>query len=803
MRPVSTLFAFLPLMLPSLQDPAGEALLEHVDALRAEIENLRRGEEAAAVTPPRVRLAGWEEHRRLAESSPYADYTWRFLGPTHISGRVTDVAAATPRGRTYRLYVASASGGVWRSDNDGASWRPIFEHAPTASIGALGLDPADPDVLWVGTGEANIFRSSMAGIGIFVTRDGGETWERKGLERTHTIARIVIDPRDSSRIYVAASGHEWTDNPERGVYRSKDGGESWERVLFVDEGTGAIDLILDPSDPDRLYAATWQRRRLRWNDPRNSEESQGSGIWRSNDGGDSWVAITDGLPPARERGRIGIDLCDSQPATLYAFIDHYGKASVEGTDSYGRKMRGGIYGATVYRSDDHGDHWRRVSEDSAYTRHMSATYGWVFGQIRVDPVDPETVYVMGLALNVSHDGGQTFSALRGMHGDHHALWIDPENPDYLLNGNDGGVAISRDGGEVWQTSRETLPVVQFYNLALDKAEPAHIYGSVQDHGSVTRELDLSRGVAGLSPGGWKDAPGGEASYHAVDPTDPSTLYAEGFYGQIFRQDLSDGVRTPLTPRAGEGEPELRGQWLAPFLLSPHNPRILYHGMNRLFRSWNRGEKLQPISPDLSHADPRKLGDIPYQTITALSESPLRFGRIYAGTDDGRLHRGELGGSWVDISAGLIPGRWISRVVASRWNEDVVWAAQNGKRHDDLRAYLWRSVDAGTTWLDRSEGLPDAPVNALLEDPFRDGLLYVGTDLGVYVTTDGGDHWQVLGNLPTVYVHDLGLHAPSGALFAATHGRGMWAVDVRAIEGREPLVQSDSEQAHEPTGEDDD
>lgn len=758
-----------------------DEFLQEMDELEDELELIRSYMAPRDGSPASARLEGYERHREMAAAEGYAQKEWHFLGPNNVSGRVTDVAVATPRGETYRMYAATASGGVWRSDNDGTSWEPIFEDTPTASIGALALDPADEDVLWVGTGEANIFRSSMAGCGVYLTRDGGETWEHKGLEETGTIARLRLHPKDSNTLYVAASGNEWTENEERGVYRTTDGGETWERVLFVTPGCGAIDLVIDPANPERIYAATWERRRKHWHDPRNDDLTSGSGVWRSLDGGDSWQSINTGLPIPAERGRIGIDLCAAQPNVVYAFVDHYGEIEMTGTDSYGRQRRGGIRGATVFRSDDHGEQWTQVSEDDDYMRGLCATYGWVFGQIRVDPVDPERIYVMGLALHVSEDGGKSYRRLRGMHGDHHALWIDPRNPRYLLNGNDGGTAISHDGGENWHTSEPELPAVQFYNLGVSNEEHPRIYGSVQDYGSYVRTVDPSR----LRAGPWDRAPGGEASYHAVDPTDPNLLYAESFYGSVFREDLETGERTRFKPEPADGEPALRGQWLAPFLISPHNPRILYHGMNRLYRSLDRGDDIHPISPDLSHADPKKIGDIPYQTISSIAESYQNFGELYVGTDDGRLHRtADSGTTWENIGHGLAKNRWISRVVTSRYEEGVVWVSQNGKRNDDSTAYLWRSVDGGTTWLDRSTGIPLGPINVVVEDPVSEGVFYVGTDVGAYVTTDHGDTWEVLGRLPSNFVHDLKLHEPSGLLFAATHGRGVWGMDVRDLQGRD-------------------
>ena len=766
-------------------------------------------------TSPALRLEWWNEHLAMEEGSAFADLKWHHLGPTNTSGRVTDVDLTSPRGETYVMYAATASGGVWKTVNEGQTWKPIFDEGPTQSIGDIALAPSDQSQVWVGTGEANIFRSSMAGCGVYRSLDGGDTWEHKGLTGTHTIARVVIHPKDPDTVYVAASGHEWTDNPERGVYRTRDGGETWDHVLFVDEESGAIDLVMDPGNPRVLYAATWERRRKRWNDPRAEPDNTGSGVWRTTNGGDSWEPVNDGLPEPQHRGRIGIDIARSNSDVIYAFIDNYDKREVEeedeGTDSYGRKRKDRIKGSEVYRSDDRAKTWRKVSKSDDYMARVPSTYGWVFGQMRVDPSDENRIYIMGLSLHVSEDGGESFRRLGGMHADHHALWIDPDNPDYLVNGNDGGVSISYDGGENWHSFTDNLPAVQFYNVGYDMEEPFNVYGSIQDHGSRKgvanvarirggqgeqsrrRRRSSSRGVATE----WASTSGGEASYHAVDPSDPNTLYSAGFYGSIGRSDQESGDRARLRLKTDDDEEELRGQWLAPFIISPHNPRIIYHGMNRLFRSMDRGEKFAPISPNLTRDNPDELGDIPFQTITTISESPFEFGRIFVGTDDGMLHvTHDSGKTWSLISGDLARERWFSRVVASRWTDGMVYAAQNGKRWDDLAAYLWCSEDDGESWRNIAEGIPGGPINVVAEDPKNPDVVYVGTDLGVYVSLDRGESWEALtAGLPTTYVHDLIVHPRDDVLVIAPHGRGMWAMDARPIQDPE-FGQSEEEEGDE-------
>ncbi|MBT3244295.1 MAG: hypothetical protein HN352_14190 [Bacteroidetes bacterium] len=744
----------------------------------------------APLTDGKVRLEAMQKQLQLRDKSEFKDLHWQFLGPTNLSGRATDVEAVKPKGSSYTIWVATASGGVWKTENEGNTWISTFDEQVTTDIGDLAIDPKNPEVVWVGTGEANIFRSSMAGCGIYKTSDGGKSWKNMGLENTNTIGRVVIHPENTSVVYVAASGNEWTTNPERGVYKTSDGGKSWKNILYIDEMTGANDLVMDPSDPNTLYACTWQRVRDKWNDPRTYENYSGTGIWKTTDGGKSWNEINTGLPVANQRGRIGIDIAPSNPDVLYILLDNYEiayKAKAGQRDAYGRPKADVIKGATVYKSSNKGESWKKVSgldkDTKRYMEGHSGTYGWVFAQIRVDPQDENKIYTMGLFLNTSTDGGKTFKRESRIHMDHHALWVDPDNPNYLLSGNDGGVYVSYDAGGNWKHFVD-IPVIQFYNVAFDMGDPFKIYGSVQDHFSFSGEVNLSRGRDRIQPVKWNSAPGGEGSTHAVDPRDPGVVYSCGFYGSLSRTSINSRGRRNnknILPVMDEGEKPLRGQWVAPFILSPHNPDIIYHGMQYVFRSRDRGNTWKQISPDLTFNELDKIGDISYQTLFALSESPLKFGLLYAGTDDGRLHITKNGGQdWKEILNGVPKHKWISRVIASEYKLSRVYMTQNGKRDDDFQIYVWKSEDFGENWEDISANIPLGPVNVIREDINNPDILYVGTDIGVYISKDQGKSWEILGDLPSCYVHDLVIQPRENIMIIATHGRGMFALDLDTV-----------------------
>jgi len=742
------------------------------------------------------RVNMFSKHKALKEKSSFKDLHWQYIGPTNISGRCTDVEAVIPRGESYTIWIGSATGGVWKSENEGSTFEPVFDDMPTASIGDIAIDPNDPDVVWVGTGEANIFRSSNAGCGIFKTTDGGKTWKNMGLENTMTIGRIRINPKNSDIVYVAATGHEWTPNEERGLFKTTDGGKTWEKILYIDELTGVFDLLLDPGKPNTVYCTTWERMRLKWNDPRTYESTRSCAIWKSTNGGNTWEKIVNGLPEANNLGRIGIDIAVSNTNVLYALVDNYEvayPATPSELDSYGRQRQAIIKGATVYRTDNGGKNWRQVSgltpEMKTYMERHSGTYGWVFGQIRVDPTNENTIYIMGVPLSQSTDGGKTFERLRGPHADHHGMWIDPNNGNYILNVQDGGLTISYDKGKTWKYPIEVLPLAQFYNIEYDMSTPFRVFGSIQDHHSYYTAVDLSRSRDNIQATEWPPTLGAEGTTHAVNKDDNNTIYASSFYGNLARAEIDkypEGQKGIL-PLTYNNEPRLRGQWVAPTMVSRHNQDIVYHCMQYVLMSRDQGDTWEYISPDLTYNDPEKMGDISHQTISAFDESSLKFGLLYAGTDDGRVWRTKDGGeNWTEIRNDPVPQRWVSRLTASMYDLGTVYMTQTGRRDDDFQVYIWKSTDFGDTWTDISGNIPVGPVNVIREDPVNRNILYVGTDAGVYISKDGGENYEVLGDLPCAYVHDLQIHPRDNMIIIATHGRGMFVLDANDVNDKDKM-----------------
>ncbi|WP_412067231.1 T9SS type A sorting domain-containing protein [Rubrivirga sp. IMCC43871] len=655
---------------------------------------------------------------------------WRFAGPTNVSGRVTALAVES----FDRFTVGTATGGLFQTSDGGASFTAVGGDAFTAPVGALALDPSDPGTLYVGTGEANGGGGSVAfeGSGVWRTRDGGASFEPLGLERTASIGRLAVDPTDPDVLLVAAMGALYTDTPDRGVYRSDDGGASWTQTLFVDEGTGAIDLAIHPTHPDTVFAATWERsRRLE----RRDYGGPGSGVWRSADGGRTWAPLAGGLPTGDDVGRIGLSIAASRPSTVYAAA----------TDATG-------FLSGLYRSDDGGDTWARQPGSV-----FSPSYGWWFGQVRVDPTDWRTVYLPWFELGKSTDGGASFfDANGGMHVDHHALWIDPSDPDRLIAGNDGGVYRSETGGDLWRAAAG-LPSTQFYTVDADRGR---LVGGTQDNGTV------------LDTGGtpmWTDVFGGDGQYTRFDPSDPDVLYVSYQYGNFLRTSPDGGGARFISPNAS------RWNWSAPLELSPFDPSELYVGSDRVHRSRDRGETWTVISPSLAPGG--AAGNLVYKTITTISASPAAPGVLWAGTDTGRVWRTtDDGDTWVEVSAGL-PERWITRVTAHPTRSGTAAVTVSGFRWAESAAQVFRTDDGGATWTPLADGLPDAPANDVLFLPTDDGLA-VATDVGVFLSTGGAGWAPLASGLPVVPVTDLDLDGT--LLAAATYGRGVYTVDLGTV-----------------------
>lgn len=742
----------------------------------------------AQATSPEERSRAWYAHVGMERQSPFRHLEWRAVGPMQAGARVEAIAVHPIEPST--LYVGIGSGNLWKSTDNGIRWRPIFENEMTFTIGDVAVAPSDPHVVWVGTGETQPRHSgySYAGAGVFRSVDAGETWTHAGLSDTHHIGKVLIHPRDPGVVYVAALGHFWSRNDQRGVFRTRDGGATWERVLFVSDGTGAVDLAMDPADPDVLYAALWQAV-----SGGPEEGGQESGIHRSTDGGDTWNRLRGGLPEGT-LGRIGLDVAPSDPRVVYAFVDNRAPSEVEDRD---------IVGGEVYRSDDRGETWARANEDDLYD--VFGVYGWKFTDIRVSPEDTNELFILGNRAFHSTDGGRTFQRIgetiarihdtRGviMHLDQHEIWIDPGDPNRILLGNDGGLFQSWDRGRSW-LHHNNIPAAEFYSVSTDMAVPYRIYGGTQDNAALYGPSHLSLGETVNDP--WENVyldqwTGGDSFDTYLDPTDERFVYYEHQHGAMRRMDITqDSVLTgaaesirPRLPRdrAGPARDGWRFGWYTPFLISAHDPNTIYVGADHFLRSTDRGESWAALSPDLSDEGTGPRGVVPFGTLTSIAESLLDADLLYGGTEGGSVWRTrDRGTTWTRIGEGL-PDKWVSRVVASRHDPATAYVSLTGFREDDFRAYLFASDDFGVTWRPISAGLPDESVNVVGEDPTNPDILYVGTDLGVYVSLDRGASWHSLSaTLPTTPVHDLTVHPRDPEMVIGTHGRSVFVLDVTPI-----------------------
>jgi photosystem II stability/assembly factor-like uncharacterized protein len=731
-------------------------------------------------------IANGEEKASFNEKLLEA-FSYRALGPAEQGGRIVDIAV--PVAQPYTFYIASASGGLWKTVNNGTTFEPIFDNQNVISIGDIALAPSSPDIIWVGTGEAANSRSAYWGDGVYRSSDGGKTWEHMGLKETHHIGRIVIHPQDTDIVYVAALGHLYSFNKERGLFKTTDGGKTWEKVLYINERVGVVDVVMNPNNPNILLAATYEKKRLPWT---FEESGTGSAVYRSEDGGTTWTKITAGLPGGK-LGRIGLDNYLKDPNIIYATVENANpipptESQIKRAKERGRKPRTRTVGGEIYRSEDGGLTWKKMNSDK---NNIGGQPGYYYGQIRVDPNDDQAIYVLSVGLYYSEDGGKSWRSRRGgnaapmVHSDHHALWIDPANSRHMILGNDGGIAVSYDKGTTWEVF-EHLPLAQYYAIGVDMEDPYNVYGGLQDNGSWKGPSLSLTGT--INKDSWVIVGGGDGFYNQIDPEDSRWLYNESQFGMIQRINQKTGEKKFIRPSKEGG---LRFNWNTPIHISPHNSRIIYVGTNILFRSLNRGEDWQEISPDLTLNDPVKIagiGNIQYCTITTISESPIKPGLIWVGTDDGKVHLTRNGGSgWTDLTSSLAKARapvdyWVSRVFASRHHEGTAFITKTGYRRDVFKPFIFKTTDYGKTWISIAADLPDEPINVVFEDQKNKDLLFVGTEKAVYVTIDGGGHWvRMRNNMPTNAVHDLLIHPRENDLVVGTHGRGIFITNISPLQ----------------------
>jgi len=738
-------------------------------------------EEKAARNPARE---GQKKAEPEKKSHPMANLRLRGVGPALVSGRISGLAVH-PDDRS-KYFVAVASGGVWKTDNAGVTWKPVFDSEGSYSIGCVVLDPKNSNTVWVGTGENNSQRSVGYGDGVYKSVDGGRSWTNVGLKNSEHIAKILIDPRDSNTVYVAAQGPLWAPGGDRGLYKTIDGGKTWNKILNISENTGVTDLVQDPRNPDVMIAAAYQRRRHVYTLVNGGPESA---VYRTTDGGKSWNKVRSGLP-AGDLGRIGLAMAPNAPDVVYAVVE-------------ATERNGGIF-----RSNDLGITWEKRNPFDAQAQY--------YAHLVVDPVNKDRIYVMNVLIQISDDGGRTLRPMsqRYMHVDNHTIWIDPKHPDYYLVGCDGGLYESYDRAANWRHV-SNLPVTQFYDLAVEQIDSPfyRVYGGTQDNNTLGGP-GRTMSVHGIQNADWHILVGGDGFHCRIDPKDPNIVYAESQYGGLARFDWRTMQRVGIQPLPKEGEAPFRWNWDSPIIISPHNHLRLYFAANKLFRSDDRGDSWTEVSPDLSRQlDRDKLpvfGKIQppevvakhvstsfFGNITALSESPKKEGLIYAGTDDGLIQVTEDGGkNWrkVEKFPGVPEMSFVARVLASQHHENTVYVALENHKNGDFKPYLLKSADAGRTWSSITSNLPErGSTLAIAEDHIDPRLLFCGTEFGLFFSKDGGAQWHRLKNgLPTIAVRDLAIQQPMNDLVVATFGRGFYVLDDYS-----PLRAANDEELNKP------
>lgn len=787
-------------------------------------------------------MKGIQQKEEQAQKSILRKLPFKNIGPTVMSGRIT--AFAVNPDEPTEFYAGYATGGVWHTKNNGISFTPVLDNAITQNVGSLAVD-WENNTIWVGTGEVNASRSSYAGIGLLKSTDNGKTWANMGLQDSHHISSILINPENPDEIVVGAVGHLYSKNNERGIFKSINGGKTWNKTLFINDQSGIIEVVEDPNNFKTMYASSWDKDRKAWD---FKESGTGSGIYKSMDAGFTWKKIStenSGFPTGEGVGRIGLAVFDQN--LVYAVVDNqnrkeesessepqegltttdFKKMTVDQllnlendklqqflrsngfqekyrAESVKNMVRSGtvlpqdlanyledassimfntpVIGAEVYKSTDGGASWQKTHQDDLDGLYYS--YGYYFGKVHVDPSNKEKIYIYGVPILKSDDGGKTFVSIgaENVHADHHALWINPERSGHLINGNDGGINISYDDGESWAL-KNSPAVGQYYAVNVDNETPYNVYGGLQDNGvwvgPHTYTPSRSWEQSGDYP--YKSIMGGDGMQVEIDNRNSDIVYTGFQFGNYYRLERGEDKSTYIQPKHELGERPYRFNWQTPIQLSSHNQDILYLGSNKLMRSMNKGDDWTAISGDLTKGG--KVGDVAYGTLTSISESPFQFGLIYTGSDDGLIHVTKNGGGdWVNISKNLPKDLWVSRIIASAHKKERVYAALNGYRWDNFEPYVYMSDDYGNTWKDISANLPASPVNVIKEDPENENLLYLGTDNGAYASFDRGASWEVFAEgLPNVAVHDLVIQEREKDLILGTHGRSVYMGDISLLQ----------------------
>jgi len=734
------------------------------------------------------------------DSSFLNDFHFRNLGPFRTGSWISGFAVPIVNGKTsqHTFYVATRNGGVWKTEDNGTTFFPVFDSVGTGSIGAIAIAPSRPNIVWVGTGECYNARYSYSGTGIYKSVDAGKTWRFMGLGDSQHIAKIVINPKNPDIVFVAVMGHLFTPNSQRGVFKTTDGGKHWKKVLYINDSTGVIDLVMDPENPKILYAAAYDKTRLPWTFIATGIHS---GIYKTTDGGEHWKKLTNGLPSGK-MGRIGLAIFPKNPQILYAVIEIQKFLHKTGEEKkvnpHLKPVGEGIW-SDVYKTVDGGKHWVKTNND---TLNVSDKAPYSFNQIFVSPDNAQQIYVLSESMPNSDDGGKTWhwinyndnNILKNVFGDFRCMWIDPDDPDHMLIGSDGGVYITYNKGKT-ADHYFNLPLGEVYNISADMDKPYNVYCGLQDH-------EVWKGPSNsfkkeISETDWALVGKWDGMYCPVDQVNSRWFYATTQFGGHIRVDQQKSIRTNIEPKAPKGHPPYRFAWDPPLIISPHDHNMLFTGGQMLLQSTDKGNHWKELSPDLTTDNPKKIhgkGHMHFCTITTISESPVKAGLIWLGTDDGRVWMTpDFGKHWEEMTqkiarVGGPANRWVTRVFASNFSTGTAYVVKNGFKEDDFRPYVFKTTDFGKTWQNISANLPQQPVNVIIEDRKNPHLLFIGNDKGIWFSLDGGRFWQALrGNMPRVPVKDLYIHPRENDLIAGTYGRGMWITPITVLQQMHPGI----------------